>query len=127
VSGIVGNVSLGMMLGLVPAILTAFALPFEVRHVTLSTGAIATAIGVLGPHVLETADFWWAIAGTISMAFLNVLVSFALAFQMALRSRQLPKTDRRALNRAIWQRILANPLCLLFPVADKIDAPHVEA
>jgi len=126
VSGIVGNVSLGMMLGLVPAILTAFALPFEVRHVTLSTGAIATAIGVLGPHVLETADFWWAVAGTISMAFLNVLVSFALAFQMALRSRQLPKTDRRALNRAIWQRIAANPLCLLFPVANKTAAPHVE-
>jgi site-specific recombinase len=119
ISGIVGNASLGMMLGLVPAILTAFAVPFEVRHVTLSTGAIATSIGVLGPKVLETPVFWWAVAGTVSMAFLNVLVSFALAFQMALRSRQLPKTDRRALNRAIWQRIGSNPLCLLFPLKNQ--------
>ncbi len=115
-SGIVGNVALGMMLGLVPAILTAFAIPFEVRHVTLSTGSIAAALGVLGPEVLESADFWWAVAGIASMGLLNVLVSFALAFQMAVRSRQLPSTDRRALNRAIWQRIFANPLCLLFPL-----------
>jgi len=127
VSGIVGNASLGMMLGLVPAILTAFAVPFEVRHVTLSTGAIATSIGVLGPKVLETPVFWWAVAGTVSMAFLNVLVSFALAFQMALRSRQLPKTDRRALNRAIWQRIGANPLCLLFPLANQAPSPEPKA
>jgi len=127
VSGIIGNVSLGMMLGLVPAILTAFALPFEVRHVTLSTGSIATAIGVLGPEVLKTGDFWWAVAGTVSMAFLNLLVSFALAFQMAIRSRQLPKTNRRTLNRAIWQRIFANPLCLLFPVEDKTATPHTGA
>lgn len=115
-SGIVGNAALGMMLGLVPAILTAFAMPFEVRHVTLSTGAIAAALGVLGPRVVESADFWWAVAGVASMGLLNVLVSFALAFQMAVRSRQLPRTDRRALNRAIWRRILANPLCLLFPL-----------
>jgi len=123
-SGIVGNAALGMMLGLVPAILTAFALPFEVRHVTLSTGAIATAMGVLGPKVLESEDFWWAVAGIASMGLLNVLVSFALAFQMALRSRQLPKTDRRALNRAIWQRIFANPLCLLFPVSEPPGDTH---
>jgi len=118
-SGIVGNAGLGMMLGLVPAILTAFAIPFEVRHVTLSTGSIAAALGVLGPRVLESADFWWAVAGIACMGLLNVLVSFALAFQMAVRSRQLPSTDRRVLNRAIWQRIFANPLCLLFPLDDE--------
>jgi len=114
-AGIVGNAALGLMLGLVPAILTAFALPFEVRHVTLSTGSIAVAMGVLGPQVLHTAELWWAVAGTASMALLNVGVSFALAFQMALRSRDLRKTDRRALNRAIWRHIFAHPFCLLFP------------
>jgi site-specific recombinase len=41
---------------------------------------------------------------------------------MALRSRQLPKTDRRALNRAIWLAIAANPLCLLFPLTNHEDA-----
>jgi site-specific recombinase len=114
-AGIVGNAALGLMLGLVPAILTAFALPFEVRHVTLSTGSIAVAMGVLGPQVLHTAELWWAVAGTASMALLNVGVSFALAFQMALRSRDLRTTDRRALNRAIWRHIFAHPFSLLFP------------
>jgi len=116
-SGIVGNLSLGLMLGLVPAILTAFALPFEVRHVTLSTGSIAVAIGVLGMSALDTSEFWWAVAGTASMAVLNVGVSFALAFQMAVRSRGLRTPDRRALNRVIWRRILTQPLSLLFPPA----------
>jgi putative N6-adenine-specific DNA methylase len=48
VAGVVANVGLGLMLGLVPAIVTVFLFPFEVRHVTLSAGAIGVAIGVLG-------------------------------------------------------------------------------
>ena len=123
-SGIVGNLSLGLMLGLVPAVLTAFALPFEVRHVTLSTGSIAVAIGVLGMSALDTSEFWWAVAGTASMAVLNVSVSFALAFQMAVRSRGLRTPDRRALNRVIWHRILTHPLSLLFPPAAARIARH---
>ena len=116
-SGIVSNVSLGLMLGLVPSVLTAFALPFEVRHVTLSTGSIAVAIGVLGPAVLDTSLFWWAVAGTVSMAFLNVAVSFALAFQMALRSRTTLPVGRRDIYRSVRRRLLAHPLELFFPSA----------
>ena len=40
--------SAGLMLGLVPAIVTVFMFPFEVRHVTLSAGSIGIALGVLG-------------------------------------------------------------------------------
>jgi site-specific recombinase len=115
ISGIVGNLSLGLMLGLVPSILTAFALPFEVRHVTLSTGAIAVSLGVLGTRTLDAGELWWAVAGTASMAILNVAVSFAMAFQMALRARPIQRRARREINRAIWRYILTNPFRLFFP------------
>lgn len=116
IAPVLGNLTLGFMLGLVPAVLTAFALPFEVRHVTLSTGAIATSIGVLGLPVLHDPALWLAVAGVGSMALLNVGVSFALAFHMALRSRALRLGDRRQLHRAIWRAVLRNPLVLLFPL-----------
>ena len=58
VSGLAANVSLGLMLGLVPAIAGFFALPIEVRHVTLSTGQLAAAVGALGAEggVAEAGD-----------------------------------------------------------------------
>ncbi|VVE73761.1 recombinase [Pandoraea anapnoica] len=116
IAPVLGNLMLGFMLGLVPAVLTAFALPFEVRHVTLSTGAIATSIGVLGGSVLHDPALWLAFAGVAAMGLLNVGVSFALAFHMALRSRPLRFGDRRQIHRAIWRAVLRNPLVLLFPL-----------
>ena len=114
-SGIVANVSLGFMLGLGPEIVSFFGPHVEVRHVTLSTGAVATAVGVLGPTVMHTAPFWLAVAGIALMGVLNVLVSFALAFNMAMRSRNLRGLDRKRITGAVWRRILRDPLCLLVP------------
>lgn len=115
VAGVVGNITLGLMLGLVPAILTAFAFAFEVRHVTLSAGSIGVALGVLGKGALELPELWWAVAGIGSMAILNVAVSFALAFYMAVKSRDLRRSAVRSLRGAIWQRVFRHPLELVWP------------
>ena len=122
-SGIVANVSLGFMLGLGPEIVSFFGPHIEVRHVTLSTGAVATAVGVLGPGVMKTSPFWLAVAGIGLMGVLNVLVSFALAFNMAMRSRNLRGVDRKRVTGAVWRRILRDPLCLLVPRAPTVTTP----
>ncbi|KJK23587.1 recombinase [Burkholderiaceae bacterium 16] len=114
-SGVAANVSLGLLLGLGPEILSFFGPHMEVRHVTLSTGAVGTSIGVLGLGVLKMPSFWLAVAGIALMGLLNVAVSFALAFNMALRSRSLRRVDRRALSAAVRQRILKNPWSLIVP------------
>ena len=49
------------------------------------------------------------------MAILNVAVSFALAFTMAVRSRSLRPTRVRALVAAIGRAVFANPLSLVWP------------
>ena len=114
-SGIAANVSLGLLLGLGPEILSFVGPHVEVRHVTLSTGAVGTAIGVLGMDALRMPSLWLAVAGIALMGVLNVAVSFALAFHMALRSRNLRRVDRRALSGAVRRRIWRHPLSLLIP------------
>ncbi|MGF7129834.1 site-specific recombinase [Paraburkholderia sp. EB58] len=123
VAGVVGNITLGLMLGLVPAVLTALAFTFEVRHVTLSAGSIGVALGVLGKGALDLPEFWWAIAGVCSMAILNVAVSFALAFHMAVRSRDLRRNYVRSLRGAIWRRAFQRPLDLVWPVNARPTQP----
>lgn len=108
-SGVVGNVALGFMLGLGPFIAQSVALPLEVRHVTLSSGALAAAVAVLGFSSVTSPGFALAVAGIVAMAFLNVGVSFLLAFQLALRSRDLPRVERSEIYRAIGRAILAKP------------------
>ena len=115
VAGVVANVSLGVMLGMVPALLGFVGIPLDVRHVTLSTGSVAAAIGVLGVETLKTPALWWAVAGIASMGVLNLAVSFALAFSMALRSQGLISKVRRRLRRDVLRYVLQHPLKMLLP------------
>ena len=115
VSGLAANVSLGLLLGLVPAIAAVLALPLEVRHVTLSTGQLAAAAAALGPGVLALPDFWWCLAGIAVTGVLNLTVSFWLAFKVALRSRGLQVRERARLRQAIRRRLQRNPLSFVLP------------
>lgn len=117
IAGVAGNVSLGFMLGLIPAIHSALVFNFEVRHVTLSAGSVGVALGVLGTAPLRSSELWWAVAGIGSMAVLNVAVSFALAFHMAVRSRALRNADVRSLYNSVWQRVRSRPMDLFWPSA----------
>ncbi len=115
VSGLASNISLGLMLGIVPAIGAFFALPLEVRHVTLSTGQLAAAVGALGFGVVTTSVFWWCVAGIAVTGLLNLTVSFVLAFKVALRSRGIRLADRSRIYRAIRRRLWRRPVSFLLP------------
>ncbi|MBB5203523.1 site-specific recombinase [Inhella inkyongensis] len=115
VSGVVANVSLGFLLGLTPALAGFVGLGLEVRHVTLATGQLAAALGALGLPLLHTTEFWLALLCIAGIGLLNVGVSFALAFHVALRSRGIRLRDRRELMQALRQRVRAAPLSFLCP------------
>jgi site-specific recombinase len=115
ISGLAGNISLGLMLGLVPAFAGFFGLGLEVRHVTLSTGQIAAAAYTLGPGVLGTAEFWWAVAGIAVIGPLNLAVSFFLAFRLALAAHRVPTMDRLRIRHAFFERVRKAPLSFLLP------------
>jgi site-specific recombinase len=117
VSGLAANVSLGMMLGLVPVIMTFLGLPLEVRHVTLSTGQLAAAAGALGWPVLQSAPFWWCVAGIVATGLLNIGISFWLAFKLAARARGVRAADRARIGAALSQRLRHRLPSFLWPSA----------
>jgi site-specific recombinase len=118
ISGFSSNISLGLMLGLVPPVLSFFALPVEVRHVTLASGQLAAAVGALGLATLATAPSWWCVAGIASTGALNLAVSFFLAFRDAMRSRGIRLADRSRIHRAVRRRLRHAPASFLLPPRD---------
>jgi site-specific recombinase len=118
ISGLAANVSLGFILGITPVLASFFGLPLDVRHVTLSTGQIAAALGTLGMPALSDPQFWWCVAAIPLTGMFNVGVSFVLALRVALRSRGVKVKERSRLVRALGRRLLWHPLSFLWPPAD---------
>ncbi|MDO9480358.1 MAG: site-specific recombinase [Hydrogenophaga sp.] len=115
VSGLAANISLGFMLGLVPAFAAFFGLGLDVRHVTLAAGQAAAAAASLGLGVLMEPAFWWAAAGIALVGPINLAVSFYLAFRLALRAQSISEVNRQRIRAAIWRRIRITPLSFLLP------------
>ncbi len=115
VSGLAANVSLGFLLGVTPVVLSFLGLPLDVRHVTLSSGQLAAALGALGFGLLLEPAFWWCVAGIAVIGVLNLSVSFGLAFSVALRSRGVQLQVRSRISRALWRRARTAPLSLVWP------------
>ena len=114
-SGLAANISLGFMLGLVPVIAAFFGLGLDVRHVTLSTGQMGAAAAALGRDVMHMPAFWWSMATLPLIGALNVLVSFYLAFRLALRAQNVTGVERSRISRALRQRIFRSPLSFFAP------------
>ena len=115
ISGFAANISLGLMLGIIPVLAKFFGVPLDVRHVTLSTGQLAAALGTEGLPLLQQSAFWWCAAGIPVTAALNLGVSFLLAFRVALRSRGIRLADRSRIYRAIRARMWRRPFSFLLP------------
>ncbi|WP_296490583.1 site-specific recombinase [Rhodoferax sp.] len=115
ISGLAANVSLGMMLGLVPAFAAFFGLGLEVRHVTLSTGQLAAAAASLGPDIFYSSPFWWCVAGIAITGALNVGVSFYFAFMLALRAHNVSGVDRSRIYQTIRHRIRTRLASFFWP------------
>ena len=123
VSGLAANISLGLMLGLVPAFATFFGVGLEVRHVTLSAGQIAAAGASLGLEVFGLPALWWCVAGVVVTALLNVGVSFYLAFSLALRAHNVSGVDRGRIYSAIRGRARTHLSSFFLPVKEAMQPP----
>jgi site-specific recombinase len=127
ISGLSANISLGFFLGLIPEINKFFGLFLEVRHVTLSSGNLALGAMHYGVGVFKLWDFWLSVLGLVVIGFLNVGVSFSLAFLVALRSRNLQGAKRRQIYLSVLKRFKQAPLSFFIPPKDDSpleSAPH---
>jgi site-specific recombinase len=119
ISGFASNISLGFMLGLLPAILGFLGLAAEVRHVTLSTGQLGAACASLGWEVWRNPALWWAVASLPVIGALNVGVSFYLAFRVALQAHNVSGGGRVRIRKAVLQRLRHAPRSFLWPAKDE--------
>ncbi|WP_426391272.1 site-specific recombinase [Variovorax sp. R-27] len=115
ISGFASNISLGLMLGLLPAFAGFFGLGLDVRHVTLSAGQIAAAAASTGLGMLQQPALWWAVAAIPVIGALNVSVSFYFAFRLALRAHSVSLGDRARIRSAIWARWRSRPVSFFLP------------
>lgn len=124
VSGLAANISLGFMLGLIPAVLAFLALDLDVRHVTLSAGQLGAACASLGWSVVHQPALWWAVACLPLIGVLNVGVSFYLAFRVALTAHNVSGLERAQLRRAIAHRLRSAPGSFFWPAQTASEAPQ---
>jgi site-specific recombinase len=122
ISGFAASLSLGLMLGLIPAFSSFLGFGLELRHVTLSTGQIAAACASYGWDMLQEPALYTplilAIASIFIIGPLNVGVSYYCAFRLALRAHNVSVGERQRIRRAVWQRLNFFPLSFLWPAKE---------
>ncbi len=116
IAGLGGNISLGVMLGIVPSVAVFFGLPLDVRHVTLSTGQVTAAYAALGGEHFWVFSTVWLVVGILGIGLLNILVSFSLALSVAIRARNLRGPDLHQFYHTIVGRFIKSPLSFLLPI-----------
>jgi site-specific recombinase len=89
----IGNISLGFMLGMSSIVSKFLGFPFDIRHITISAGNVSVALYGLGIRNVPVTYLVTIFFGVIAIGFLNFLVSFSLAFFVAVRSRGVQLKD----------------------------------
>jgi site-specific recombinase len=123
IAGLGGNISLGLMLGIIPSVAVFFGLPLDVRHVTLSTGQVTAAFAALGGEHFWMLSTVWIVISICGIGLLNIVVSFSLALFVAIRARNLRGPERHQFYRALVGRFLNSPFSFLLPI-DVTSTPY---
>ena len=109
-----GNLVFGFLLGGTTIFGVLFGLPIDIRHVAFSSAFIGIAFVGLD----FAPDFWmllWAALGVIGIGLTNLIVSFALALNVALRARQVSDKPWRQIIRAVLQHLVKHPKDFILP------------
>lgn len=113
------NISLGFLLGLAPQVMKFLNIPLEAKHVTLSTGAFASAL----PYAMDAGVSAWQVIhsalGILVVGFLNLTVSFSLAFLLASISSHVKFAAFWRLLKWGARLIFTKPWLLIVPEKEK--------
>ena len=120
-SGWATNVALGFLLGFAPAVGRFFGIPFDVRHVTLSTGQLALAASSLGERWFDEGAFLRGLAGIGVMFVLNLSVAFSLSLLNAARAYEMETGELGGVLRHVLRRALRRPLDFVRPPRSSAD------
>lgn len=123
-SGWATNVALGFLLGFAPAVGRFFGIPFDVRHVTLSTGQLALASASLGERWYAEGALLRGLFGIATMFVLNLSVAFTLSLMNAARAYDAEEGEVTGALRQVLKRIARRPLDFVRPPKPVASAPE---
>ncbi len=112
---LVGNSSLGFFLGMSGLLSKIFGIPFDIRHITIAAGNCGIAVYELGIDSIPTLYLLTVFIGVLGIGFLNFLVSFSLAFMVALKSRGIHLRDSPEFIKILWNYFKKNPRDFILP------------
>ena len=111
---IMGNIMIGLFLGTAAFIGKTFGLPFDIRHVTFSMGLFAVCLQSTFYNI-DFRTLCWVILGIISIGLFNIIVSFGLAFYVALKSRNIDSGQLIKLPRLMFLYFKKHPMDFFYP------------
>ena len=109
-----GNISLGFLLGFPAFFGNIFGASLDIRHITISTAHYA--IGIYGTRFdMDVYQLLGALLGIVVIGFMNFIVSFSLAFFVAIKSRNIRYDDYLRIPYYILKYLLRYPKDFVFP------------
>jgi site-specific recombinase len=112
-----GNFYFGIMLGSMGTIGFILGLPLDIRHITFSSAYFSFAL-VGSDHQLPLHTILMSLAGVAAIGMTNLLVSFALALMVALKSRRVRYRQWWPLTVLIVTRFLKQPHLFFWPARE---------
>ncbi|MGM0691253.1 MAG: site-specific recombinase [Pseudomonadota bacterium] len=109
---LISNFAFGIMLGTTGYVGYLVGLPLDIRHVAFSSADLGYAMSqeFAGPLM-----FLLLLAFVLMIGAVNLMVSFTLALNVALRARGARIARPRNLVRAYWQLLTQRPSSLIYP------------
>lgn len=115
IAGIGTNFGLGFLLGFASVFGRFFGLPIDVRHVTLSSGALAFSLSGIANKQDNMTQILCAYFGILVIGILNLVVSFALSLFVAARARNIRLGQFPYLFRIIGREFIKRPQDFFYP------------
>jgi site-specific recombinase len=119
--GLAGNIALGFFLGMAGFVSEIFGIHFDIRHITISAGNTALALYGLGFDGVSHRELAIVVIGVMGIGFLNFLVSFSLAFAVAVRSRGVHLRDYPEFLGILGRYFISHPLDFIRPRRRQAD------
>jgi site-specific recombinase len=112
---IIGNVALGFMMGMSAVVVHIFGIPFDIRHITVAAGHVSIAIYGIGFSHIRPLYLLTVFLGVLGIGFLNFLVSFSLAFIVAVKSRGVHLKAYFQFLGILWRYFRKRPMDFIRP------------
>lgn len=114
-SGWGGNISIGLLLGFWPEVGKVFGLPFDVRHVTLTSGQLTFALRALPSETVTREMILTSVLGLAVIGLMNFSVSTACALFVAVRARRVRRSWFLRIMREVRRSFVRRPWPFFLP------------